>query len=92
MSAAPDLYGLALAAGVIALFGWYFFAVARRILTGTLHLSRYFDGRAERQRAELEREARGGPLPYWLKAARVLVLTAMAGGIAALFWMKFNSL
>lgn len=92
MTETPDLFGLALAAGVIALFAWYFVSVGRRMLTGAQTVSRYLDGRAERQRTELEREAREGPAPLWLKAARILVLTALMGAIAALFWMRFNGL
>ena len=82
MSAQPDLGVILLAAGVAGLLGWFFWYVIYSGARTMGMLSRYLDGRAERQRAEIEHERLHGRPPLWLRAARVAIL-AMLGGLLA---------
>jgi hypothetical protein len=77
-----DLQTIALVVGVLALVGWYFWHVATSMIKSTKTINAYLDGRAERQRHELEREAKFGPYPFWYKAAQKLVLAMLCAGVA----------
>ena len=88
MAGGFDLYGYALAAGVLALFVWYFWHVGASMLKGARVLNAYFDDRAARQRAALDHEALHGPPPLWLKAARVAAIGSLVAVLAVLFWMR----
>ena len=88
MASGPDPLTIALAGGVLALFAWYFWHVGASMLKGARVLNAWFDGRAERQRAALDHEARFGPTPLWLKAVRFLMIASLIALLAAWFWFK----
>ena len=91
MSNIVDLPVLALIIAVVALFAWYFWHVARSIISGTKAVSEIMDSRAARQRAELEREAKFGPYPLWYRAAQKVIIAVLFVGSAWLVWDRLFS-
>ncbi len=77
-----DLQTIALVVGVLALFSWYFWHVATSMIKSTKTISTYLDGSAERQRHELEREAKFGRYPLWYRAVQKLVLAVLFASVA----------
>ena len=86
MSNIVDLPFLALLIAVVALFVWYFWHVAKTMVSSTKTVSDFLDGRATRQRAELEREAKFGPHPLWYRAAQKVIIAVLFVGSAWLVW------
>ena len=81
-----DLPTAALIIAVAALFIWYFWHTATSMIKGGKVLSAYLDSRAQRQRLELEREAKFGRYPLWYRAAQKLVLAILFSGSAYYVW------
>ena len=71
-----DLQAIAIGLGVLAVFGAFYWHVFTRFRAGALGLMAWADGRAERQRAGLERSV---PESAWRRAAQVSVLTVLVG-------------
>ena len=88
MSAGTDLFTIILAAGVIAVFGVFFWLVGSGIVMRVRQLAWWHDGAAERQRASLEHEAKHGPAPLWLKTMRVALVAALVGILGLRLWMR----
>ncbi len=86
MNSSLELPTIALIIAVAALFAWYFWHVAKSIVGGTKTVSDFLDGRAARQRAELEREAKFGPYPLWYRAAQKIIIAVLFVGSAWLVW------
>ena len=82
MESSIDLPTAALNIGVAALVIWYFWHVASSMIKSGRVLSAYLDSRTERQRLELEREARLGRYPLWYRAAQKLILAVLFAGVA----------
>ena len=89
MRSMPDPTVLLLAAGVIALVGWFFWFVIARTFGTVRHISRQLDERSARQRAALD-----GPVtratPLWLVAVRVILIGTLVGLLAYQFAGKFQ--
>ena len=81
MSAIPDPTVLLLAAGVAALFGWYFWFVITRIFSTVRLVSRMLDERSARQRAAIAGPVTR-PTPLWLVAIRVILIATLVGLMA----------
>ncbi len=81
-----DLSTVALVIAVVALFVWYFWHVATTVINGSKVLNAYLDSRADRQRQELEREAKFGPYPLWYRAAQKLVLATLFAIVVYYVW------
>jgi len=90
LQAWPDIKLYLLAAGVIALFGWFFWYVVSTYVAVGKRVAHYLDNSAERRRAALEREIRFGKDPLWLRALRVAFVIAAIGLMAVLFWNKLR--
>ena len=90
MASGFDLYTIALAVGVTAVFGLFFWLVGSGIVTRIRQLARWHDGAAERQRAAIEHEAKHGPPPLWLKAIRVVLIAALLGIVGLRLWMHMG--
>ena len=86
MESSLDLQTVALVVAVVALIVWYFWHVAASIINGSKVLNAFLDGRAERQRQELQREAQFGPYPLWYRAAQKLILAILFVGFAYFMW------
>jgi hypothetical protein len=81
MSAIPDPTVLLLAAGVTALFGWFFWFVITRIFVTVRLVSRMLDERSARQRAAIAGPVTR-PTPLWLVAIRVILIATLVGLMA----------
>ncbi|WP_370319148.1 hypothetical protein [Oricola sp.] len=90
MQAWPDIKVYLLAAGVIALFGWFFWHVVSVYVGVGKRVAHYLDSGSERRRAALEREIRFGKDPLWVRALRVIFVVAAFGLMALLFWNKLR--
>ncbi|WP_187971515.1 hypothetical protein [Aquibium microcysteis] len=89
MSAIPDPTVLLLAAGVAALFGWFFWFVIARMFGTVRHISRMLDDRSARQRAAIAGPVTR-PAPLWLTAIRVILVATLAGLLAYQLAGKFQ--
>jgi hypothetical protein len=89
MSGMPDPTVLLLAAGVAALFGWFFWFVIARTLGTVRGISRMLDERSARQRAAIAGPVTR-PTPLWLVAVRVILLGMLVGLLAYQFAGKFQ--
>lgn len=90
MNASIDIYGLLIAAFVVALFGWFFWHTAKGMFGYGRQISEFLDSSAKRQRAALEREAKFGRLPLWYRVGQIVSLGTLVAGITALAWMKIK--
>jgi len=90
MQAWSDIKLYLLAAGVVALFGWFFWYVVSTYIGVGKRVVQYLDSGSERRRAALEREIRFGKDPFWLRALRVAFVIAAIGLMALLFWNKLR--
>jgi len=90
MQAWPDIKIYLLAAGIIALFGWFLCHVVSVYVGFGKRVAHYLDTSSERRRAALEREIRFGKDPLWLRALRVVFVVAAIGLMAVLIWNKLR--
>jgi small-conductance mechanosensitive channel len=86
-----DFYGLTLAVGVLALFGWFFWHVGATMIDTGRRLAAYLDGSSARRRAALEQKAVHGPTPLWLKAIRFFLIASLIVLLASGFWIKMTA-
>ena len=86
MSEGIDIKGWALIISMAALFLWYFWHVASSMISGGRRIAEIADGAAERQRAELEYEAKYGPRPLWYRAMQKLIIAVLIVGSGWLIW------
>jgi len=86
-----DLYGLALAVGVVALFGRFFWQVGATMIDTGRRIAAYLDGSSARRRAALEHEAVHGPTPLWLKAIRFFLIASLIVLLASRFWITMTA-
>ncbi|WP_417308772.1 hypothetical protein [Devosia sp.] len=79
-----------LAAGVTALMVAFFVFVGTTAFTRLRRLIGLIDAWPQIRRARVAAEARaGGRHPFWLRAARGLVLIALAGVLTIIIWRRF---
>ena len=89
MSEMPDWTVWILAAGLVVLFGWFFWHTGASMIKAIQLIIQFIETWPERRRAFTEAEARaGGRFPFWYRAARVLVLTALVVLLAYFVWVK----
>lgn len=89
MSGQLDWTILPLAVGLCALFAWFFWRVGASMLHVGRLLVQTIQDWPQIRRAMVEQEARsGGRFPFWLRAARVLLIIAMIGLVLLLVWRK----
>ncbi|MCC0052757.1 MAG: hypothetical protein H6884_01720 [Rhodobiaceae bacterium] len=91
MSSGFDAYTAALALGVLLVFGVFFWLVAATFIRRLRQFAHWQDSAAERQRVAIEREARHGPTPFWLKALRVLLIVALVAILGTKLWMRLSA-
>jgi cytochrome c-type biogenesis protein CcmH/NrfG len=91
MSSSSDWWVWLLAAALIALFGWYFWHVARSLLGGFVAAARTIQNWPQTRRALVEAEAKaGGRYPWWYRAARVVIVLCIVGLAAYLVYRRFQ--
>lgn len=91
MSGGPDWLLWALAAGVVALFVFYFAFVGRTLFSSSRRLIDTIQNWPQIRRAMVEAEAKaGGRYPLWYRAVRVLLVASMIGLLALYAWYKFG--
>ena len=81
-----DIYGWSLIIGVAALFVWYFWHTAKSMISSARRIAEIAEGAADRQRAELDYEAKFGPRPLWYRAAQKLIIAVLIVGTGWLIW------
>jgi hypothetical protein len=80
MSEIPDWAVWPLAAGLIVLFGWFFWHTGRSLVQGFLAIVETIQNWPQTRRAMVEAEARaGGRYPWWFRAVRVSLVLATVG-------------
>ena len=80
MSETPDWMVWPLAAAVVALFGWFFWHVARSGIDWLVSTARTIENWPQTRRAMVEAEARaGGRFPFWYRAVRVSLILLVIG-------------
>jgi len=90
MQASPDIWVYVLGAGVVVLFGLFFWHVFNSFIGAGRKVADYLDNSSARRRAALEREIRFGPDPLWLRAIRFMFIAAAVCLAAVLFWKRFR--
>lgn len=89
MRSMPDPTVLLLAAGVLALFGCFFWFVISRTFGTVRQISRQLDERSARRRAAVAGPVTR-PTPLWLVAVRVILIGTLVGLMAYQFAGKFQ--
>jgi hypothetical protein len=92
MSDLPDWTIWLLGAGVLALFGWFFWFTGKAMLGSARQLIGTIQNWPQIRRAMVEAEVRsGGRYPFWFRAVRVLLILALIGLLALLLWRRLSN-
>ena len=91
MSGFPDWTTWLLAVAVIALFAWFFWHTARSIWGWFVRMVRTIQTWPQTRRAMVEAEVRaGGRYPFWLRAARVLIVLFAVALVAYIIYRRLQ--